>query len=320
MKGKLLFLCTGHFDLYKIFEEGFKQHSGCEVTTILYRDYKYRNTKEKVQNFLSKTFLKKNLKKFWGSRESISAIKETDSFDYVFVICPELLFPEHLDYVTKKAKTAIAYYWDGFDHFPAYFNTLQYFSRRFSFDPVDVKKYDLEFITNFYFYEGRNTQPEYDLFFLGSYDSRYPTIASIVSVLENTGNKVVVKLLSNDAETAGKYGTDSIEFIDRFIPFEETKELMKKSRIILDIHKKIQHGLSFRVFEAMGLGKKLITTNPDVVNYDFYDPNNIFVWTEGTTAIPESFLNTPYRELPEALYKKYSREHWVKTVLGIEGK
>ncbi|HEY0091450.1 MAG TPA: lipopolysaccharide core biosynthesis protein rfaS, partial [Flavobacterium sp.] len=71
-----------------------------------------------------------------------------------------------------------------------------------------------------------------------------------------------------------------------------------------------------RVFEAMGLGKKLITTNPDIVNYDFYNPNNIFVWEESTNEIPEYFLNTPYEELPENIYRKYSQENWVKTIFG----
>ena len=210
--------------MYKIFMQGFEKYSGCEVTTILYQDYKYRNSREKILNFLSKTFLKKNLKKIWGSKQSIAAIKETDKFDHVFIICPELLYPTHLEYVTGKAKHAIAYYWDGFDHFPAYFNTMKYFDSRYSFDPVDVKKYDLKFITNFYFYEDRNTQPEYDLFFLGSYDSRYPTIAKIVSAVEKQDKKIMVRLLSGDKDVVLSKTTQSIQFINKFIPFEETKD------------------------------------------------------------------------------------------------
>jgi len=317
-KGKLLFLCVGHFGLYKIFEDGFKKFSGCEVETIIYKDYKYKNKKEKIINFLAKTFLNKNLKKIKGSEMNVSTIAPDAVYDYVFVICPEFLFPKELAYVTSKGKKSIVYYWDGFEHFPAYIATMKHFDEKFSFDPVDVKKYNLNFITNFYFAEGRNPNPEYDLFFLGSYDSRFTTIAKIVSAVEKQDKKIVVKIYSDRLEKVKEQVPEAIEIIDQYIPFEETKELMNKSKIILDIHKDIQHGLSFRVFEAMGFGKKLITTNADIVNYDFYDPQNIFIWTEATQSIPEEFLNSPYRELPQAIYKKYSQENWVKTVLDLK--
>src|SRR5690606_15977197 len=132
----------GHFGLYKIFEEGFKKYSGCEVKTIIYGDYKYKNKGEKIKNFLAKTFLNKNLKKIWGSEQNVASIKPDDVFDYVFVICPEFLLPPQLEYVTGKGKTSIVYYWDGFDHFPKYLPTMKYFDVKWSFDPVDVKKYN----------------------------------------------------------------------------------------------------------------------------------------------------------------------------------
>ena len=52
--------------------------------------------------------------------------------------------------------------------------------------------------------------------------------------------------------------------------FLNFKENLKKSKIIVDIHKYgIQDGLTFRVFEAIGYHKKLITTNKDIKTYDF---------------------------------------------------
>lgn len=317
MKKKLLFLCIPNFGLYKVFEEGFIKYSGCDVTTITYKDYKYKNKKEKIINFLSKTFLNKNLKRLKGSAQNVASVGPDDVFDYIFVICPEILLAQHLEYITKRAKKSIVYYWDGFDHFPQYIPTMKYFDVKFTFDPLDAKKYNLNFITNFYFYEGRNQNPEYDLFFLGSYDSRFATISKIVYAVEKQNKKIAVKIYADRLEKVKEKAPNAIELIDQFVPFEETKELMKKSRIILDIHKDIQHGLTFRVFEAMGLGKKLITTNADIVSYDFYDPNNIFIWTDTTESIPLEFLNSPYRELPEAIYKKYSQETWVKTVLAL---
>lgn len=319
MKGKLLFVCIPHFGLYKIFEEGFKEHSGCEVQTIIYKDYKYKDKKEKIVNFLSKTFLRRNLKRLRGSAQNVAEVSRDEMYDYVFVICPEILLEHDLKFVTGRGKKSIVYYWDGFDHFPEYIPTMKYFDVRWSFDPVDVKKYNLNFITNFYFKEARNYSPEYDLFFVGSYDSRYETIAKIVRAVEKQGKKIAVSLYTDNlSKVTHKNIPPSITMINEYMPMTEANDLMRKSKIVLDIHKEIQHGLSFRVFEAMGMGKKLITTNPDIKNYDFYDPNNIFIWDDSTSEISEDFINSPYNELPEHTYKKYSRENWVKTVLGFK--
>jgi len=63
------------------------------------------------------------------------------------------------------------------------------------------------------------------------------------------------------------------------------------------------------------LEKKLITTNKDIVNYDFYNPNNIFVWDNIKTEIPNDFLTTPYQPLSIPIFEKYSIKKWVKTIL-----
>jgi len=50
-----------------------------------------------------------------------------------------------------------------------------------------------------------------------------------------------------------------------------------------------------------------ITTNEDLINYDFYNSNNIFVLKKNTNTIPESF-NTRYLELPEGITKNITRK------------
>lgn len=318
-KKQLLFLCPNIFGLYDVFKTGLENYSGCEVTTILYRRYKYKNKKEQIQNFLSKALSGKKLKNQWEEEMYLDLLKEHKHFDYALTICPEMLSAPVLQHVQKMADKSVVYYWDGFDHFPNYKQTLPYFDSLFSFDPEDAKKYKLNFITNFYFAENRNTEATLDFFFLSSFDSRYPVLEKIVSLLEKQHMKVSVLQYVNDKKLKliPKNHLQSFEFITKPISFKETTELMDKARIVLDIQKDIQKGLTFRVFEAMGLGKKLITTNPEIVNYDFYNPNNIFIWTDETETIPESFLNTPYEELSEEIYKKYSQESWVKKILDL---
>ncbi len=79
---KILFLCPNYFGIYKTIEKGIKKQFNCELTSIIFEDYKYKNRWEKILNFSSKIFLKKNLKKKWASRERIKNIKPEDYFEY----------------------------------------------------------------------------------------------------------------------------------------------------------------------------------------------------------------------------------------------
>jgi len=89
---------------------------------------------------------------------------------------------------------------------------------------------------------------------------------------------------------------------------------MNDSRVLLDIAQPKQDGLSFRIFEAMIMEKKLITTNRSVTAYDFYNPNNIFIWQNETTIPAKEFFTTPYSPVSEEIVKKYSLENWVQQI------
>lgn len=319
-KKKMLFLCIGHFGLYKIFEEGFATHGHCDVTTILYKGYfyQYRSVWERLYNVFSKIFLGVNIKIEKTALHHFQGLSAEAHFDYLFVICPEMMHPSALDYITAKADQSIVYYWDGFDHFPAYLDTVKYFDEHYSFDPVDAKKYGLQFITNFHFYGHDDRPVEQDFYFVGTCDRRYPEIERIAKCLSEQGQQAVFKLLIDKPEWVPAERSPFIELIEEPVPMSEAKEHFKRSRYVLDVHKEIQHGLSFRIFEAMGMKKKLITTNADVRNYDFYRPQNIFVWESSTDRIPDEFFATPYLDLPDEIFRKYSREHWVRTVLKMD--
>ena len=71
--------------------------------------------------------------------------------------------------------------------------------------------------------------------------------------------------------TPKKISINNIEVIEKIVPFSKFYQFYLEGNIILDIAHPHQKGLSFRPYEAMGLRKKLITTNKDITNYDFYN-------------------------------------------------
>jgi hypothetical protein len=106
-----------------------------------------------------------------------------------------------------------------------------------------------------------------------------------------------------------------VTLINKHIDLNTVNEYIKNSKTVLDVHKKNQNGLSFRVFESLGTQKKLITTNTDIKNYDFYNPNNIFIIENDDFLIPKSFFETAYEPIPETILKKYLIENWVEVLL-----
>jgi hypothetical protein len=109
----------------------------------------------------------------------------------------------------------------------------------------------------------------------------------------------------------------NVEIITKQRSIAEVSELIKDCKIIVEIQRSEQVGLSFRIFEALGHHKKLITTNKDIVNYDFYNPQNILVVDEDNIEIPVDFVSSSYVEIDEEILSKYRIEHWIKPIFNL---
>ena len=100
----------------------------------------------------------------------------------------------------------------------------------------------------------------------------------------------------------------------------EILNLYKSSTIILDINHPFQSGLTMRTFEALGAGKKLITTNGNIRKYPFYNINNVLVISRNENIFPETFFQSKYLEYDSEFYKYYSIEGWLLSIFFYESK
>lgn len=96
---------------------------------------------------------------------------------------------------------------------------------------------------------------------------------------------------------------------------KEMDRVFANSKCVLDSAQAGQIGLTIRVLEALGAKKKLITTNEDVVNYDFYREENIYVY-DGHFDLKAPFFNSDYVEVENSVYEKYSLRNWLKEIIG----
>jgi hypothetical protein len=95
------------------------------------------------------------------------------------------------------------------------------------------------------------------------------------------------------------------------------QSVFAESLAVVDIEHPNQRGLTIRTFETIGAGKKLITTNKSVVNYDFYSSGNVFVIDRAKPEIPLNFLMTPAAQYSSEILYRYSLAGWIDEIFEL---
>lgn len=90
--------------------------------------------------------------------------------------------------------------------------------------------------------------------------------------------------------------------------------IVKGAKVVLDIQHPSQVGLTMRTMEVLGAGKKLVTTNAHIKEYDFYKEENILVIDRDQPVLSELFLKTPYSPVDFTIRQRYSLEGWISEI------
>lgn len=259
-------------------------------------------------------------------------------FDFIFVLRGEAFSP----LVMKKFRMQfpntgfILYLWDSLNNN----NTLDiipFFDKVYSFDRQDTLKYSiLSFLPLFYLREYAelkvyNNEDLNKIMFVGTVHSdRYLFIEKLKRALEHqeicidTYYFFQSKLLYLRKRLLDvsfrKTSMNDFQFIS--LRKKEIINRMKSSKAILDIQHPSQMGLTMRSIETFGGKRKLITTNYDIINYDFYTPANILVLnrndsTEQMVKAIQEFMITPYQTINQQIYEKYSITNWINQIFSI---
>lgn len=88
--------------------------------------------------------------------------------------------------------------------------------------------------------------------------------------------------------------------------------------MVIDYTHPAQTGFTMRTCEAIGHKCKLVTNNARVIDADFYDKNNVYVYNIEDFQIPKSFIDSPYHEIPQEILQNYSITNWLKDVINYE--
>jgi hypothetical protein len=281
-------------------------------------------------DFFTKVFIRLKLKfmvnkKIHNYYQMIYRFITNKRYDYVFVVSPETLSYKELQIIKKIQPTAkyFLYMWDSFNNKNS-FSTIKLFDKIYSFDDRDVEKYNFSFLPLFYISEYEQLESErydYDLTFIATaHSDRYKIAKKISTKLTHYRIYFYFYLPSKIMFYVRKFFIKKYqygklkEFSFKPLEHSEIVQLFKKSKVILDINHPNQYGLTMRTFECLGAKKKLITTNQNIKNYDFYNQNNIMIIERNDVHIDEIFFNSPYENVDESIFEKYSIREWINTM------
>lgn len=323
---KILLMQYEFLEYDKVVIEELKSQ-GYTLTIFNLDEEKYKKAR-KIKNPFLRIYNDKYLKKYKGInlKDKLEAremnkdlLKITEKFDCFLKIGPFALHEETLKLIKTKAKIMISHHWDSIDFCSNHIKTKldielekRYFDKISSYSKEDCIKYSLKYLPNFYI-ETDSLDIENDIYTIMSDTSKKKLLENIYQECKENLIKANLNLLVHDDKIESKY----INILRKGITVKKMLENVKKSKCILEINKEISKGYTFRTFDAIGLKKKLITTNKNIVEEE-YNPNNILVLNENNINISKDFVDSPYEDLPKEIYEKYNLENWVKQLMKIE--
>ena len=328
LRGKnVLMFCAEFFGYREQMTQALRD-LGCNVD--LYDERPKNDVLTKTMVRYNIGLIRPSLRKYY---RQIIAQNQGKRYDYVFVVKGEAINEEILSLLRCAYPEAkfILYLWDSVSNIPDCANRLRLYDRALTFDPVDAKQYAMVLRPLFFGKEYEAAQEPagtytYDVAFIGTAHSDRPRIVKMLEAqCEARGgacfhylflpHKLVYlynKVLNRNYRRVRK---GDIHFTP--ISSQQIREVYQKSRCILDVEHKAQRGLTMRTIEMVGMGKKLITTNQSVRDYDFYDPRNICVIDRENPVVDEAFWRQAYAPLPPDILRRYSLQAFLEDIFDM---
>jgi len=193
---KILIIAPFAFGYTSHIQKALQQYETVDAQ-ILYLDtpaFQYKNTLHKVQNFFSKLVFGKNLKKTFVTDRIKTSMRELGQQDEIFIIRPDMLSDDVLQFIKSRTEKFIAYYYDSTRRFPRKVDIISMFDTVYSYDRLDVEKYNLSFLTNYIFEESQHAAFEDQFFNISTNDYRFPLLENLAKYLKQ---RVEVTCLRN---------------------------------------------------------------------------------------------------------------------------
>lgn len=319
-KRKIIFIAPEFYDYHKIITAKLRELFG---ETFFFPERKtnwlytiLNNIHPKLINLYQKIYF------FFIWRQ----IKKEENITDLFVIKGDKMPISFIEKLKNKHPNiqTIMYQWDSIKRYP-YEYLIPHFDKSYTFDYKDFEqRNDLLFLQLFYTDDIKNIRhsknpSQYDFFLFNSFTmERYNAIAKILDYCKK--NKLTVKQFCYiPFRTFFKYRyLLRIPLDKRLLSFSpmnrvEYIDCLSKCNIVVDINHSAQTGLSMRVTETYGAGKKILTTNKSIEKDPLYNKSWAQIFNINDIEI-SSFEEDEKESIIDELYIN----NWLKTIFGIK--
>jgi hypothetical protein len=297
------------------------QKQGIESFHIKIGNFKYKNTWERIQNTFSKVFLGKNPKLKKRQEYILQQLKKNGFQNQILVINPELIDLEYHLAIKKYTDKYIAYLYDSVSRCPIKHLLEGVFDEIFSFDKGDISTYGFSPITNYIYFDSPVIEKDIkqNFIYIGSIDNRLKYLNDFGENLKKQQQSFMFyaigkKAFVNQLKQLFLGKNKNIIFQKNRFSQNETLKMYNESEIIVDLVRDNQSGLSFRIFEAIGLQKNVITNNKSIISYDIYDSGKIIHLDDLNKLNKVTFNEENY---PYSITKKYSLDNFIKNIFQL---
>lgn len=290
----------------------FMQYANIDVEEVYHIPDKSAKRKFKLYEHLPFVH---NMREWYGSWAD--RVQEYDTF----IILDGIRGTDVIEYIQENNSQAriILYY----------VNTFEKGARN---DPARYKKYGCEIYTfdrnqaeaaaiNFrhYFYEYEEEYNEIknlsmdirqDILFIGSDKGRMKSLQELEREFSSNGLSFYYRVVPDKRTTYTQ--EQSAHLLKERIPYTQIAKAIAESNAVLDFTSAGQSGITLRSMECIFFGKKLITNNDDVVHYDFYNENNVFLLNKRSLKELPRFMQTEFT-LDSDVASRYTKEYWMES-------
>ena len=254
---------------------------------------------------------------------------EQGDYDYVLVrhgYQRDCTFYASLKTVSPNARF-INFHWDALKPTYDYRPIIGCFDKIFSFDYKDcednpnISYLPLFFIDDYLNFEknAHESRKEFDILFIGAWrnEERYNQIKITKKFCEAHQLKFFYFLHHSIRHQfrSLKKGVIPKDAKSKYLSHAQILSYFAASSCIIDFPSSFQSGLTMRTFETLGAGKKLITTNQNILREPFYNPEYINVIDPQNIELNINFIkNKPVTSM-ENLIENYSIENYIYKLL-----
>lgn len=268
-------------------------------------------------------YLKNKVFKYFNNREHP---------DCIVVFEGQAFLEKHVKMLKSyfsKSKLII-YCWDSIERFPYIENNLKHFDRKVTFSYDNLGKYHFDsfvplFIPDEFFKTNYlEKEKQFDLCFIGTgHPPKIKFLSQIEAFCKEHKLSFVESLYLPSKSTYFYYKLFSKSFrkrkINEFVfkgkNAEEIQQYYSKARCVVDAGNPNESGISLRIYECLGMKKKVILATSSIRNYEFYSPDRFLIFPEEKERIFE-FIHSPYPEINNEVLETLTTKNWIKCILG----